>query len=196
MNQVTEVIAALREDDPCAADQLLPLVYHELRRLAAHRLHQEPSGQTLQPTALVHEAYLKLLDGEVPRDWDGRGHFFAAAAEAMRRILIDRARQKQSLKRGGDRGQREPLSGIEAPHSADPIDILEVSEALDRLAEIDTQAAELVKLRYFAGLTSKDAAACLQISPRSADRLWAYARSWLKMQIQGENRKNDGEATE
>jgi RNA polymerase sigma factor (TIGR02999 family) len=196
VNQVTEVIDALREDDPRAADQLLPLVYQELRRLAAARLRREPSGQTLQPTALVHEAYLKLLDGNVPKDWDGRGHFFAAAAEAMRRILIDRARQKQSLKRGGQRGDREPLSSIAAPQSADSIEILEVSDALDQLAKTDAQAAELVKLRYFAGLTTKEAAACLEISPRSADRVWAYARSWLKMNIQGKNSQKDGKATE
>jgi RNA polymerase sigma factor (TIGR02999 family) len=161
---------------------LLPLVYGELRRLAAEKLAQEKPGQTLQPTALVHEVYLRLVAGEEQRSWQGRGHFFAAAAEAMRQILVDRARRKQSQKRGGDRTRVE-FDEAKFPASEDPDEVAAVDEALVGLAAADAQAAQLVKLRYFAGLTMAEAAEILNMSPRSADRLWAYARAWLRRAI-------------
>jgi RNA polymerase sigma factor (TIGR02999 family) len=179
MADVTRIIEAAQAGDPSAANQLLPLVYEELRRLAAQRLNQERPGQTLSATALVHEAYVKLVDLDRSREWHGQTHFFAAAAEAMRRILVDRARQKQSLKRGGVRARvefREEL--LAAPEDCD--EILVVHESLDRLAGVDPQAAELVKLRYFAGMTIDETAQALNISPRSVDRLWSYARAWLQ----------------
>jgi RNA polymerase sigma factor (TIGR02999 family) len=182
MSDVTRILSALEQGDPQAAEQLLPLVYEELRKLAAQRLAQEKPGQTLQATALVHEAYLRLVDVEKARHWNSRGHFFAAAAEAMRRILVDTARRKGSLKRGAGR-RRHPLdeASLVAPRLDE--DILAVNEALDRLAANDTEAAELVKLRFFAGFTAEQAAEALGISPRSADRLWAYARSFLLKQL-------------
>src|SRR5262249_34093077 len=160
-------------------DQLLPLVYDELRKLAAQRLAQEKPGHTLQATALVHEAYLRLVGGDPGRPWDNRGHFFAAAAEAMRRILVENARRKRGLKPGGDL-QRQPLDpdGIAAPEVAD--DLLALDEALTRLAETEPRVAELVKLRYFTGLTVPQAAAQLQISPRTADAWWSYAKAWFQ----------------
>jgi RNA polymerase sigma factor (TIGR02999 family) len=184
MNDVTRILYAIEQGDPHAAEKLLPLVYDELRRLAAQKMVQENPGQTLQATALVHEAFLRLVaggDGSAPRERyfaDSR-HFFAAAAEAMRRILVESARRKRSHKRGGGRGRAEydeaELAAPEPRH-----DLLAVDEALDRLATTDTQAAELVKLRYFVGLSLPEAAEVLNISPRSADRLWAYARAWLR----------------
>jgi RNA polymerase sigma factor (TIGR02999 family) len=178
MGQVTRVLADIERGDPRAADQLLPLVYDELRRLAAHKMAQERPGQTLQATALVHEAYVCLVDRERSQGWDSRGHFFAAAAEAMRRILVDQARRHASLKHGGGRS-REPLheSTIAAPEI--PGDILAVHEALTKLSAHDLQAAELVKLRFFTGLTIQQSAEILGISPRTANDLWAYARAWL-----------------
>jgi RNA polymerase sigma factor (TIGR02999 family) len=178
MSDVTRVLSAIEQGDPHAAEQLLPLVYDELRKLAAQKMAQEAPGQTLQPTALVHEAYLRLVDVAKAQHWDSRGHFFAAAAEAMRRILVDSARGKQSLKRGARR-HRHPLD--EASLVAPPVDddILAVNEALERLSAIDTEAAELVKLRFFAGLTAEQAAETMGISPRSADRIWRYARAFL-----------------
>ena len=184
MNEVTRILEVIREGDPRAAEQLLPLVYDELRRLAAARLADEKPGQTLQPTALVHEAYLRLVGGEQPQDWNGRGHFFAAAAEAMRRILGEQARRKGRLRRGGDR-ERVNLDelAITAPERGD--DLLALDEALGQLAAVDPQAAELVKLRYFAGFTVPQAAAALGVAPRTADFLWAYAKSWLLQRIEG-----------
>ena len=184
MADVTQILAAIEAGDPKAAAKLLPLVYEELRKLAAARLAQEKPGQTLQPTALVHEAYLRLVGGEQSRDWDGRGHFFAAAAEAMRRILVDHVRQKKSLKGGGGRVRVELREdAAAAPERSD--EILAVDEALAGLAAADPTAAELVKLRYFAGLSVDEAAAALNMSPRSADRLWAYARAWLQRAVGG-----------
>ncbi|MCI0683534.1 MAG: ECF-type sigma factor [Gemmataceae bacterium] len=182
MHEVTRLLDALGRGERRAAEELLPLVYEELRRLAAQKLGQEKPGHTLQPTALVHEAYVRLVGAELsaagaPR-WDGRGHFFAAAAEAMRRILVENARRKRRLKRGGDR-QRVDLAQAAPEVSSPPDDLLAVDEALDRLAEEDPQKAELVKLRFFAGLSVEEAAACLDISRATADRWWAYARAWL-----------------
>jgi len=182
MSEVTRILSAIQEGDPHAAEQLLPLVYEELRRLAAQKLAQEKPGQTLQATALVHEAYLRLVDTEKVQHWDSRGHFFAAAAEAMRRILVDSARGKQSLKRGARR-RRHPLDEVSlvAPRVDD--DVLAVHEALERLAATDPEAAELVKLRFFAGLTSAQAAETMGVSARTADRIWGYARAFLLKQL-------------
>jgi RNA polymerase sigma factor (TIGR02999 family) len=182
MSEVTRILSAIEQGDRHAAEQLLPLVYDELRQLAAQKLAQEAPGQTLQATALVHEAYLRLVDVEQAQAWDSRGHFFAAAAEAMRRILVDTARSKDSLKRGAGR-RRDPLdeASLVAPRLDD--DILAVHEALDRLAATDGEAAQLVKLRFFAGLTAEQAAEALGISARSADRIWAYARAFLLKQL-------------
>jgi RNA polymerase sigma factor (TIGR02999 family) len=185
MSDVTRILSAIEQGDPRAAGQLLPLVYEELRRLAAQKLAQEKPGQTLQATALVHEAYLRLVDAEAARQWNSRGHFFAAAAEAMRRILVQNARRRSRLKHGGGR-TRMDIDNLEmaAPERSD--ELLALDEALAQLAAVDAQAAELVKLRFFAGCTIPQAAEVLGISPRSADLLWAYARTWLFQKIQGE----------
>jgi RNA polymerase sigma factor (TIGR02999 family) len=184
VGDTTQILNAIEQGDPKAAEQLLPLVYDELRRLARQRLAHEKPGQTLQATALIHEAYLRLVGGEQPRDWNGRGHFFAAAAEAMRRILVDQARRKRSQKRGGDRGRLD-LDQLAAATSDRLDDVLDIDAALAGLADADPQAAELVKLRYFAGLSIPQAAAALGVSPRSADSLWAYARAWLLRSLGG-----------
>lgn len=191
MSEVTQILHAIAEGDPAAAAQLLSLVYDELRQLAAKRLAHETPGQTLQPTALVHEAYLRLVGDKEETLWDNRGHFFAAAADAMRRILIENARRKQSQKHGGGivRQDVDP-DQVSAPAIRE--DLLALDEALTRLAAIHSQAAQLVQLRYFAGLSIPDAAQALGISPRSADRLWAYARAWLHQEITGA--KPDDEA--
>ena len=182
MNEVTRILSAIEHGDPKASEDLLPLVYEELRQLAAHRLAQETPGQTLQATALVHDAYLRLVGTEDPQGWDGRGHFFAAAAEAMRRILVDNARRKGSLKRGGLRARRDlDEARIAAP--ADAVDVLALDEALDRLAARDAAAAELVKLRFFAGMTMPEAAAALAVPERSAERIWTYARAFLAKEM-------------
>ena len=185
MSEVTQILTAIEQGDPQAAGQLLLLVYDELRNLAAQKLAQEKAGQTLQATALVHEAYLRLVDVEEAQHWGSRGHFFAAAAEAMRRILVENARRKRSHKHGGDR-RRQPLDpdadAVAAPAAAD--DLLALDEALTRLAATEPQVAELVKLRYFAGLTIAQAAAQLQISPRTADAWWAYAKAWFQAALQ------------
>jgi RNA polymerase sigma factor (TIGR02999 family) len=181
---VTQVLNAIEQGDPRAAEELLPLVYDELRKLAAARMAEEKPGQTLQPTALVHEAYVRLVDAERAQHWNSRGHFFAAAAEAMRRILVDHARRKQSQKRGGDRARLD-LDQLPAATSERLDDVLDIDAALVGLADADRQAAELVKLRYFAGLTIPQAAAALGVSPRGADLLWAYARAWLLRSLGG-----------
>lgn len=182
MSDVTRILSAIEAGEPHAPEQLLPLVYEELRKLAAQKLAQEKSGQTLQATALVHEAYLRLVDGEKSRQWRSRNHFFAAAAESMRHILVDRARRKRSRKRGGDR-TRLALDEANLAAAEDAEEVLAVNDVLDGLTAADAQAGELVKLRYFAGLSIPEAAEVLNISPRSADRLWAYARAWLRRAI-------------
>ena len=180
---MTQVLAQIESGDPQAAEQLLPLVYEELRKLAATRLVQEKPGQTLQPTALVHEAYLRLLGpAGVDMQWNNRGHFFAAAAEAMRRILVESARRKSRIKHGGER-RRVDLDSASAASDAPSIDLLALDEALTKLARNEPIKAELVKLRFFAGLTMPEAAAALDISLATAERHWTFARSWLYMQL-------------
>jgi RNA polymerase sigma factor (TIGR02999 family) len=182
MADITLIIDSLTTGDPDAPARLLPLVYDELRRLAASKLAREPPGQTLEATALVHEAYLRLVSNKAADHWDSRGHFFAAAAEAMRRILVEKARQKRSHKRGGGIVRHELQDAdLLAPQPRE--DVVALDEALARLATTDRAAADLVQLRYFAGLTSADAAEVLGISERTADRLWTYARSWLYRQL-------------
>src|SRR5262249_14168181 len=184
MSDVTQILNAVAEGDPGAAGQLLPLVYDELRQLAAQKLAQETPGQTLQPTALVHEAYLRLVGEAGQPHQDGRGHFFACAAEAMRRILVENARGKQAVKRGGSRARAElDMNQVAVPEVRE--DLLALDEALDRLAAADAEAARLVQLRYFAGLTLAEAAGVLGVSPRTVDRLWAYARAWLLDALEG-----------
>jgi RNA polymerase sigma factor (TIGR02999 family) len=183
MGEVTHILHAIAEGDPHAAGQLLPLVYDELRKLAAQKLARETPGQTLQPTALVHEAYLRLVGEDEEQHWDNSGHFFAAAAEAMRRILVEIARQKASFKRGGDRDRVdvvEILLAVPEPRE----DLVALDTALTKLKETDKQAAELVQLRYFGGLPMRDIAEILDISPRTADRLWAFAKAWLHQEIE------------
>jgi RNA polymerase sigma factor (TIGR02999 family) len=184
MTDVTQLLSQIESGDPAAADELLPLVYDELRKLAAVKLAQEKPGQTLEATALVHEAYLRLVDVNKAQHWDGRGHFFAAAAESMRRILVDNALRKKTVKRGGDRN-RADLSDVAPAIEPPEDDLIALNEALDHLAEIEPQTAQLVKLRYFAGLTNKQSAELLGISPRKADSLWAYAKVWLHERITG-----------
>ena len=184
MTDVTRILSAIEQGDPHAAGQLLPLVYEELRQLAAQKLAQEVSGQTLQATGLVHEAYLRLVDVDKAQRWNSRGHFFAAAAEAMRRILVDNARRKRSRKRGGDL-IRQDLDAVEIALPECPEDLVALDEALNKLAATDKAAAEVVQLRFFAGLPIPEVAEVLGISPRTADRLWAYARAWLYEEIEG-----------
>jgi RNA polymerase sigma factor (TIGR02999 family) len=182
MTDVTRILDAIEQGDPHAPEQLLPLVYDELRRLAAQKLGREAPGQTLDATALVHEAYLRLVGGAAPGSYQGHGHFFAAAAAAMRRILIDRARHKRAGKRGGGR-RRQRLGDLAAPGPDE--ELLALDEALHRLAARDPVKARLVELRYFAGLTGEQAAEALGISPSTADRYWAYARAWLQAEVRG-----------
>ena len=182
MSDVTRILNAMQQRDPHAAEQLLPLVYDELRRLAAQRLAQEKPGQTLQPTALVHEAYIRLVDSEKVQDWNSRGHFFAAAAEAMRRILVESARRKGRRKRGGDL-RRVDLEQVEQVTGGMFFDLLALDEALKQLAEEDADKARLVDLRFFAGLSLEEAAACLGISRATASRAWAFARAWLYQRL-------------
>jgi RNA polymerase sigma factor (TIGR02999 family) len=185
MSEVTRILTAIEEGDARAAEQLLPLVYDELRSLAAQKLAQEKPGQTLQATALVHEAYVRLVDTEKVQHWNSRNHFFAAAAEAMRRILVEQARRRAAAKRGGG-AQRDELreSAISAP--GDDGELLAVNDVLDHFATIDPLAANLVRLRFFAGLTMKEAASVLGMSVRSAHELWAYARSWLHRELRAD----------
>jgi RNA polymerase sigma factor (TIGR02999 family) len=181
MTDVTRILTAIDHGDPRAADQLLPLVYDELHKLACERMAQEKPGQTLQATALVHEAYLRLVGGDQTRDWDGRRHFFAAAAAAMRHILIDRARRKQTLKAGGGH-RRLDLDDIEPTlEQGDDDRLLVLDEALGQLEAEDPRKAELIKLRFFAGLTAEQAASVLGVSLSTAEKDWAYARSWLRV---------------
>jgi len=182
MNQVTRILSAIQEGDGDAAAQLLPLVYDELRKLAAQRLAQEKPGQTLQATALVHDAYLRLVDVANPQQWDGRGHFFAAAAEAMRRILIERARHRLCAKAGGGR-RRVDIAHLDIADERSDDELVALSDALDDLDAHDPQAAQLVKLRYFAGLTHQESAEVMGIGRHAADSLWALARAWLYQQI-------------
>jgi RNA polymerase sigma factor (TIGR02999 family) len=184
MAQVTQILEAIDQGDPHAASRLLPLVYGELRQLAAQQLAQEKPGQTLQPTALVHEAYLRLVGEAEKPHWDSRGHFFAACAEAMRRILVENARRKKRLKHGGDRRRLE-LEDQDMPVRPPPEEILALDEALTRLADEDAAAAQVVQLHFFAGLSIEEAAAALGLSRATAYRHWAYARAWLRCAIGG-----------
>jgi RNA polymerase sigma factor (TIGR02999 family) len=187
MSEMTRILTAIEQGDPTAADQLLPLVYDELRRLAAHKLARETPGQTIQATALVHEAYLRLVGD--PADaanssWNSRGHFFAAAAEAMRRILVERARHKGTQKAGGDR-HRIDLSNVEPADTESDVDLLALHEALEKLEATDKRRADVVKLRFFVGLTIEETAQALGISTSTADNDWAYARCWLRLEVKG-----------
>ena len=191
MADVTQILEQIESGDPFAAEQLLPLVYEELRRLAAARLADEKPGQTLQATALVHEAYLRLVDSDQVRQWNSRAHFFRAAAEAMRRILVDNARQKRSLKRGGEFNRVE-LDALQATGVLPTEDAFAISEALEKLSAHDAEKAELVKLRYFAGLSVQEAADLLEISRATADRHWQYAKTWLYCELTREPARGEG----
>ena len=196
MPDAISILSRIKAGDAGAAEELLPLVYDELRKLAAAKLTHENPGQTLQATALVHEAYIRLIhtsgadDSGDSKQWDGRGHFFAAAAEAMRRILVENARRKKQLKRGGDM-QRQELRDSPIEQSEIREDLLSLDAALDRLKTVDPQALQLVHLRYFAGISIPETAEMLGISPRTADRLWAFARAWLRCEIAGEPQKKE-----
>ena len=183
MLEVTQILNRIESGDQAAAEQLLPLVYTELRKLAGNRLSNEPQGQTLQATALVHEAYLRLVDGDRAQQWNSRGHFFAAAAKAMRRILVERSRQKKSYKRGGDL-QRQQLSLDELLEPAKSVDLEALDQALDELEQANPQAAKVVELRYFAGLSAAETAAAIGVSERTAQRYWVYAKAWLMQELQ------------
>jgi RNA polymerase sigma factor (TIGR02999 family) len=193
MSDVTRILSAIEQGDPHAAEQLLPLVYEELRQLAAQRLAQEKPGQTLQPTALVHEAYLRLIGGDQPQEWNSRGHFFGAAAEAMRRILVERARRKGRLRHGGGL-RRADLLDEEVAAPAEDEQILLLDDALTRLTAARALAAEVVKLRFFAGLTLEEIAPLLALSPRTTRRLWAFARAWLRRDMERSGESASGDA--
>lgn len=186
MSEVTEILQAIDHGDPKAADQLLPLLYDELRNLAAARLRNEPAGQTIQATILVHEAWLRLVgnteDGS-ESSWSNRAHFFGAAAEAMRRILVDRARAKQALKRGGDL-KRVEFEAIDHPATRRPDELLAIHEAIAQLEELDPRKADVVKLRFFAGLTNAEAAKIVRISDSTAERYWSFSRAWLRVRLE------------
>jgi RNA polymerase sigma factor (TIGR02999 family) len=184
MSEVTHILSAIEQGDPHAAEQLLPLVYEELRRLAAQKLAQEKPGQTLQATALVHEAYLRLVDTEQAQTWNSRGHFFAAAAEAMRRLLVESARRKQAQKHGGER-TRVDLDRAEAVAAVPPEDLLALDDALEQLRRHDPIAGKLVQLRYFGGLSVEQAAEVLGVSTATAYRQWTFARAWLHARLAG-----------
>jgi RNA polymerase sigma factor (TIGR02999 family) len=179
MSEVTRILSQIESDDPSAAEKLLPLVYNELRQLAAAKLADEKPGQTLQATALVHDAYIRLVNVDKAQHWNSRGHFFAAAAEAMRRILVERARRRERVRHGGEL-QRQDLALAEMVADERLADMLKVDAALDALAEQDPRAAELVKLRFFVGMTNTEAAAALQISTKTIERIWVYAKAWLR----------------
>lgn len=182
MSDVTQILRRIEQGDAAAAGQLLPLVYDELRKLAVLKMAQESPGQTLQATALVHEAYLRLVDVDAPQQWDGRGHFFAAAAESMRRILVESARRRKRTKRGGDL-ERQELFDVPVVASEIQEDLVALDAALDRLKMVDSQAVQLVHLRYFVGLSIDETAEFLGISPRTADRVWVFARVWLHREM-------------
>lgn len=182
MSAVTRILSAIEQGDPHASEQLLPLVYEELRRLAAQKLSQEKPGQTIQATELVHEAYLRLVDIEQAQQWNSRGHFFVAASTAMQRILVEQARRRKSLKQGGGR-QREDIEHVQIAAPEPSLDVLAINEALERFEQIEPIKANLVKLRYFGGLTIPQAAEALGISSTTADRYWAYARAWLHAEL-------------
>ncbi|MFO1007264.1 MAG: ECF-type sigma factor [Planctomycetaceae bacterium] len=191
MDNITRILSSIDQGDPTAVDQLLPLVYEELRKLAAARLHREQPGQTLQATALVHEAWLRLVNVDgVPSNWNGRGHFFGAAAEAMRRILVEQARRKKRIKHGGEMERVElvdvPVLTVKATH-----DLLELDEALLKLEQQEPDKAKLVKLRYYAGLSNDEAASALGISPATASRYWSYSRAWLFGEIRRQRMQSD-----
>jgi RNA polymerase sigma factor (TIGR02999 family) len=190
MNDVTQILQGIENGEPIEAERLLPLVYDELKKLAAARLAQEHPGQTLQPTALVHEAYVRLVDVKQAQKWESRGHFFAAAANAMRRILIDAARRKRREKHGGDRN-RLFLGDVAVPAPEPRDDLVALDTALTRLAKEDSQAARLVELRYFAGLSVAETAQVLGISPRTTDRVWAFARAWLHREITAQSNSSE-----
>jgi RNA polymerase sigma factor (TIGR02999 family) len=185
VSEITYILEAIEKGDAKAANELLPLVYQELRRLAAHKMASEAPGHTLQPTALVHEAYLRLVGSRPSQQWDGRAHFFGAAAEAMRRILVDRAREKKALKRGGGL-ERVDIDALELPSPMPDEELLALDEALDQLATVDTRAAEMVKLCFFVGLTQEEAARELGVSLATAERIWAFARAWLLREVRKE----------
>ena len=191
MSDVTHILSEIEQGDAKAADKLLPLVYEELRKLAAAKLAQEKPGQTLQATALVHEAYVRLVDVEQAGHWDSRAHFFSAAAESMRQILVNNAVRKNRPKHGGDR-QRVELDSRVSSSDSSVDELVEVSDALDRLSQVDREAAELVKLKYFAGLPLPEIACVLGISQRTADRRWAYARAWLHQELAVRNDAPEG----
>ena len=182
MSELTRILEAAQRGEPAAVNELLPLVYDELRRLAAHKMAQEAPGHTLQPTALVHEAWLRLVGREQQAQFQNRAHFFGAAAEAMRRILVDRAREKQALKRGGNL-ERMDIDAMDLPSPIPDDELLALDEALDRLATVDTRAAEMVKLCFFVGLTQEEAARELGVSVSTAERVWAFARAWLLREV-------------
>ena len=184
MTDVTRILSQIEQGDPSAAEQLLPLVYDELRKVAAAKMANEKPGQTLQATALVHEAYLRLVDVEKTQHWNSRGHFFGAAAEAMRRILVERARFKKSVKGGGDRPRFE-LEELAADQGTPPVDLLALDEALEKLETSEPRKAALIKLRFFTGLTNEQAAKAVGISASTADNDWAYAKAWLRLEMSG-----------
>lgn len=189
MNEsVTQILNSLENGDSSRSEDLIPHVYQELRRLAAVRMAREQPGQTLQPTALVHEAYLRLVGPENPQRWNSRGHFFAAAAEAMRRVLVERARQKRAKKYGGDM-VRVDLAHIDVAFHADDERLIEIDDAITRLGEKDEQAASLIKLRFFTGMTNAEAARSLGLAERTANRVWAYARAWLFTELSKTNKE-------
>lgn len=185
LSEVTQILEAIDGGDKAAAEKLLPLVYAELRAMAARQMAREAPGQTLEPTALVHEAYLRLVGPADAARWDHRGHFFAAAAEAMRRILVEAARRKQAAKRGGGMS-RADIDGDQLPQPRRPDQLLAIHEALDELAQVDSHAANLVKLRYFLNMPMEEAARSMGLSTRTAERTWTYARAWLRRHIDGE----------
>lgn len=184
MTEVTQILSAIEEGDGRAAERLLPLVYEELRKLAAAKVAQEKPGQTLQATALVHEAYIRLVDGDKAQCWNSRGHFFGAAAEAMRRILVENARRKNGPEAGGGRCRVE-LSHVAPEVQGPDLELIALSEAIDKLDTVDPRAAELIKLRFFAGLTRQQAADVLDVSVATADNDWAYAKAWLRVELAG-----------
>ncbi|MDG2221360.1 MAG: ECF-type sigma factor [Rubripirellula sp.] len=187
MNEITRILNDLQEGDLQSSDELMPLVYNELRQLAANKLANEKPGQTLQATALVHEAFVRLVDVDYTQQWKNRRHFFGAAAEAMRRILVDRARKRRTEKHGGEHQRLEIDLGLLAMENGEDESVERLSEAIARFDAVDPLACELVKLRYFAGLSMRECSELLEVAPRSADRLWAFAKAWLLREVRGES---------